>query len=1647
MKLRVVLPLLTLVLAAPVCVEAHDLASQGGGVPQWFAPAKAAAAPTSAATSARAQRIAASFAPFKPKVRTTWDASYFYEESDGLPDRTLMPNLMVGITAWNQQIPLPAAFFAGNSSNTWRIPLSPVPASAPMAITSETFLRGAIALGADGIPIFNPSNNTGRYSYDLGELDAYGGHSGMADDYHYHIAPAHLTPVLGNAIPIAWVLDGYPMYGYVEPDGGPLQTLDACGGHDHGDLGYHYHARGSLSNNKWTPSAPYMNSKFYGTVSYVERQVDPQPAVVPLRAEGANGAGYQAQPLVVKITRFLNPVALKLEGGHFVQDNASTAVPSADAYVMTYTQGTDIYDLCWKLDRSAKTLTTTWRLPAGAKTSAGGTTAQKTTTTTTYTSGNNDRRISSYAMSGPSMLKLPDTGETAGFSDVQGEDADYTFNAQAFTAQGNGTVSDLVTGLMWQSVDNGESTWTAALANAGTVRTGGYSDWRLPTPGELFSLFNFGKNNPALDTQFFPDNPKGAAQYWWTSDVYGSGNNVWSGNAGGGLGPKPVGETLSAGGNERFHARYVRNAKPTNGHNYFNNGDGTVTDLDTGLMWLQAPSSALNWKGAIAWAEGLVQAGYSDWRLPNIKELQTLIDYTLTSANDASGAVACVNRVLFPEVTATAHWASTTLQADQTRAWLAEFGINNKVVSSNGPPRGYQGILSYEAKTSAYPALAVRTTVLSKQLVVKQAGTSLVDGASSVNFGDVVYGATVEKSFTIVNGGTSKLVVSGITLDGADSSSFALSGVLSGALAAGGSLNFGVQCNAATLGSKAAALHIASSDASSGASFDVGLAAVVTTAAPSVNRATVLLPGTGDVGGPWVLVSGSAAAGATIASATVKYLDGGTVTSTVFEETMASTASSPWTGSGTTKAWTINVSGPQNTFAQAIPGSSLGFTGGALVFEKGSTLAADSMVTTTENIQAAGVSGAVEFKVATEELISTNGWFFQVSSDGGASWQTRLSETGKNHVAQSYRYALVASELVNTLKLRFQFAGYDAKYPARAPKIYLDDIRVKVTAANPARSFVLYNDGAHKDGGAADKIYGGQVAGGTMGTSASYVVTLTDSGGKTTSATATVAKASTTLGSAALNASALGGAYPLQVFSTQTWTASGVPAWVNLGSSTGSTGTLTVTVSPNTSGAARTAVLTIGGQPFTLNQPAQTIAASVGLSLTLTPPSIATAKTYSATQLPSGLTFNAATGVIAGRPSQAGTYAFSVTPKSSAGVAGTSVSYTVEVAPLPAGLIGSFAGLVAPNVSLNRNLAGALQLTTTAAGLCSGKLTVGGTVVSINTTLDVGSLNSKVASIAVPATALGAAVKLNVLLDATTQRMSGKLTDGSHDAAVSGVRSPWSASNSCASYAGRYSVRFKQTDSNPALPQGFGFGVLTVAAPGGVTTADVTLADGTKITATTQLGLGGETVLHAPLSSGKGVLAGTLNFTAQEKIPSLNSVLGSVQWTKPATADTVYAAGFGPLNLDVAGSYYSNLAAGQRVLGLPAGSANARLSFSKGGLDTESREFSRNVTISNPSLKGFTNMVTVESGTNTVTLSNFNDATSGVFAGSLTLSGSSSTTARKVAFQGQIVTVGSLSKGYGFFLLPKLPVGNQTLGTSPKLSGEVVLEASDPSLR
>lgn len=220
-----------------------------------------------AANAANAPQAAKAFLPFT-KLDLRADGEFLYVGSNGLPDH----NMMVGITAWQQQVPLPQAYFGDNA---WRIPLNPVPAREPAMIRGR-FLRGAIALAVNGIPIFNPQNNRGEISYEIGELDEWGGHCGRADDYHYHVAPLHLQALVGKAMPVAYALDGYPIYGLTEPDGTPVQNLDVCHGHDHDGLGYHYHA---------SMKYPYVFAGFHGEVVEREDQIDPQP-----RAQGVREA-------------------------------------------------------------------------------------------------------------------------------------------------------------------------------------------------------------------------------------------------------------------------------------------------------------------------------------------------------------------------------------------------------------------------------------------------------------------------------------------------------------------------------------------------------------------------------------------------------------------------------------------------------------------------------------------------------------------------------------------------------------------------------------------------------------------------------------------------------------------------------------------------------------------------------------------------------------------------------------------------------------------------------------------------------------------------------------------------------------------------------------------------------------------------------------------------------------------------------------------------------------------------------------------------------------------------------------------------------------------------------------------------------------
>ncbi len=212
---------------------------------------------------------AAAFEAFAPRVSVRWDERFLFIESNGMPAH----NMMVGITNWQQQVPLPQNY---TGANAWRIPLAPIPAKDPLSIKGH-FLRGAIALAANGIPIFNPQNNRGEISAEIGELDQWGGHCGRADDYHYHAAPLHLQTVLGKDKPIAYALDGYAIYGLTEPDGSQPAGLDIFNGHTTA-LGYHYHA---------SMKYPYVNGGFHGEVVEAGGQVDPQPNAQPAREAGA----------------------------------------------------------------------------------------------------------------------------------------------------------------------------------------------------------------------------------------------------------------------------------------------------------------------------------------------------------------------------------------------------------------------------------------------------------------------------------------------------------------------------------------------------------------------------------------------------------------------------------------------------------------------------------------------------------------------------------------------------------------------------------------------------------------------------------------------------------------------------------------------------------------------------------------------------------------------------------------------------------------------------------------------------------------------------------------------------------------------------------------------------------------------------------------------------------------------------------------------------------------------------------------------------------------------------------------------------------------------------------------------------------------
>ncbi|MEY4185605.1 MAG: hypothetical protein RIT02_639 [Planctomycetota bacterium] len=250
---------------------------------------------------------------------------------------------------------------------------------------------------------------------------------------------------------------------------------------------------------------------------------------------------------------------------------------------------------------------------------------------------------------------------------------------------GDGTVTDTVSGLTWQQTDAGEMTLEQARQYAEQLQLGGHDDWRLPLPMELFCIMDHRLHGPAMNTRWFPAS---AARYWWTETARpDSRDKYWQVNTGGGIGAHAKSEASGAGGENPVHTRCVRGTSPWGaGPRLQKNTDSTVTDQITGLVWQQQLNSqAMTWEQAQQYCSELVLGGHSDWRLPTIRELRSISDDRLAQPS--------LNPDIFSGADSIPCWSATTQMNRPERAWYTDFT---------------SGLVTYRDKTEHMRVLAVR---------------------------------------------------------------------------------------------------------------------------------------------------------------------------------------------------------------------------------------------------------------------------------------------------------------------------------------------------------------------------------------------------------------------------------------------------------------------------------------------------------------------------------------------------------------------------------------------------------------------------------------------------------------------------------------------------------------------------------------------------------------------------------------------------------------------------------------------------------------------------------------------------------------------------------------------------------------------------
>jgi len=277
----------------------------------------------------------------------------------------------------------------------------------------------------------------------------------------------------------------------------------------------------------------------------------------------------------------------------------------------------------------------------------------------------------------------------------------------SFVDNGDQTVTDLTTELIWQQTPTNQTFgWQEAQDYCQSLTLAGYDDWRTPSLKELFSISNFQTGWPYINTSFFDlaQVPDLKQNQYWSSNFYESGTTHNGA-------PSAFGVNHGTGHIKAYPAeggggpagKYVRCVQ---GEEYginelINNQDETITDNATELMWTQYDSQdSLDWEQALLYANNSTIAGYTDWRLPNVKEMQSIVDYSLTTHPAIDPMFECtgiINEAGVPDYGY--YWTSTSALFEANEpyyyAWYVAFG---KAVDGAGEDMHGAGAVRFDTK-------------------------------------------------------------------------------------------------------------------------------------------------------------------------------------------------------------------------------------------------------------------------------------------------------------------------------------------------------------------------------------------------------------------------------------------------------------------------------------------------------------------------------------------------------------------------------------------------------------------------------------------------------------------------------------------------------------------------------------------------------------------------------------------------------------------------------------------------------------------------------------------------------------------------------------------------------------------------------------